>query len=59
MLNVSPGWLGWGFPVAGALNEQPSAECDPSVSISTFSARRSKIGSLSNHDDDRVDDDRK
>ena len=25
------------------LNEQPSAECDPSVSTSTFSARRSKI----------------
>ena len=25
------------------LNEQPSAECDPSVSTSTFSASRSKI----------------
>ena len=29
--------------MAGALNEQPSAECDPSVSTSTFSASRSKI----------------
>ena len=25
------------------LNEQPSAECDPSFSTSTFSARRSNI----------------
>ena len=29
--------------MTGALNEQPSAECDPSVSTSTFNASRSKI----------------